>query len=178
MVVLAKNRSGSESHHFEGTPNPAPTPDASNGGPEAEMLLIGHIALAAWTSRHAALAVHPASRSRPVIVAAEVSVAAAAEVRRDDESAGASLPASLPLTAHDLRTGPCSYSLATLALTHPPPLPVRRPAGASPRAVPSASLKMRQLIPRVRRAQGRSRRLARRLVTTRRRSTGKTRALR
>jgi thiol-disulfide isomerase/thioredoxin len=51
------------------------------------MLLMGHIALAAWTPRHAALAVYPASRSRPVIAAAEVSVATAAEVRRD-ESAG------------------------------------------------------------------------------------------
>lgn len=101
------------------------------------MLLIGHIALAAWTPRHAALAVHPASRSRPAIAAAEVSVAAAAaEVRRDDESAGASLPPSLPLTAHDLRTGPCSYSLATLALTHPPPLPARRAAVSVPKDAP------------------------------------------
>ena len=99
---------------------------------EALMLLIGHIALA-WTPRHAALAVHPGSRSRPVIAAAEASVAAAAEVKRDDDSAGARLPPSLPLTAHGLRTGPCSYSLAMLALTHPPPLPVRRPAGASTR---------------------------------------------
>lgn len=103
-----------------------------------EMLLIGHIALAAWTPRHAALAVHPASRSRPAIAAAEVSVAAAAaEVRRDDESAGASLPPSLPLTAHDLRTGPCSYSLATLALTHPPPLPARRAAVSVPKDAPA-----------------------------------------
>ena len=79
-----------------------------------KMLVIGHIALAAWTPGHAAPS-YAASRSRPVIAAAEVSVTAAMD-RRDDESSSASLPPSFPLTAHGLRTGPCSFSLAILAL--------------------------------------------------------------
>ena len=54
-------------------------------------MLLVHIALAAWTPRHAALAVHhSAGHSRPVIAS---SVATAAEVRRDDD--GASLPQRL-----------------------------------------------------------------------------------
>ena len=118
--------------------------------------------------------VHAASRSRPVIAAAEVSVTAAMD-RRDDDSSSASLPPSFPLTAHGPRTGPCSFSLAILALATS-----ARPPSRGPSTCVVPSVKTRQLIPRVRRAQGRRRRLAGRPLTTRRRawrSTGKTRAL-
>ena len=138
-----------------------------------KMLVIGHIALAAWTAGPAA-PVHAASRSRPVIAAAEVSVTAAMD-RRDDDSSSASLPPSFPLTAHGPRTGPCSFSLAILALATS-----ARPPSRGPSTCVVPSVKTRQLIPRVRRAQGRRRRLAGRPLTTRRRawrSTGKTRAL-
>ena len=86
------------------------------------MLVIGHIALAAWTPGHAA-PVHAASRIRPVIAAAEVSVTAAMD-RRDDESSSASLPPSFPLTAHGLAhwtmlllaSDPCSRHLRPSAV--------------------------------------------------------------
>ena len=65
------------------------------------MLLIGHIVLVAWTPRNAALAAHPACHSRSIIAA---SVATAAEVRRDDDSAGASLsPTHSPRDDHGPR---------------------------------------------------------------------------
>ena len=98
------------------------------------MLVIGHIALAAWTAGPAA-PVHAASRSRPVIAAAEVSVTAAMD-RRDDDSSSASLPPSFPLTAHGPRTGPCSFSLAILALATSARPPSRGPSTC---VVPSVS---------------------------------------
>ena len=99
------------------------------------MFMIGHIALAAWTAGPAA-PVHAASRSRPVIAAAEVSVTAAMD-RRDDDSSSASLPPSFPLTAHGPRTGPCSFSLAILALATSARPPSRGPSTC---VVPSVSI--------------------------------------